>query len=170
MAAMDHAQEVIDGLKTTFNGNDDVGGRCKGGGSVAAASTAKTQIPIIKEWEYASGSILAFSQIDSCLGVLQQVDSSTLLGAHFSRYARFNSAGDLVDFDLIKFTAVMLSAGFDINKPIIFFGGNVAEWEAGLGQSSFVTGANNQIPPSWDAAQKRWIFQIALGALTHHAW
>ncbi|QGJ67310.1 hypothetical protein FDU21_05000 [Xanthomonas oryzae pv. oryzae] len=73
-----------------------------------------------------------FSKIDSCLGALQIVDDNRLLGAHFSMFA----SG--APYDVEKFNEMMASAGFQVDLPILYFGGGVGDWRQGLGFNNYM--------------------------------
>ena len=118
------------------------------------------RIPIIREWEYAEGSVIAFSKIDSCLGAIQIADGSRLRGAHFAMYA----SGAV--YDTVQFIAAMAAARFDVNLSILYFGGGVAEWTAGLGANAYM-GVGPFPHLVTDLAQRMWIFEMNNGAFTY---
>ena len=161
MAAASYDYEVSRGIRNSADPADDPVPRCGAGGSRAVKDTDPHRIPIIREWEYASGRVLAFSKIDSCLGAVQ-IDGSMLRGAHFSMFA----SG--VAYDTAQFAAAMAAAGFQVNLPILYFGGGVNDWTAGLGANAYM-GAGPFPHPVVDAAQRRWIFEISNGAFTYHS-
>lgn len=162
MAASRYEAEVLRGIEAAANPNDDPGARCLAGGTQAANSTQTSNIPIIREWEYASGAVIAFSKIDSCLGVIQMAGKALIRGAHFSMFASSSQ------YDVVQFDAAMTAAGFAKDLPILFFGGGVDDWKEGLSGTAF-RGVGPFPPLMKDASQKRWIFQMDDGAFTYHA-
>ncbi|BFI96163.1 MAG: hypothetical protein RSP_16730 [Rhodanobacter sp.] len=162
MAASRYEAEVLLGITAAADPNDNPGARCEAGGAPAANSTQPTGIPIIREWEYASGAVIAFSKIDSCLGVIQMASKTLIRGAHFSMFASSSQ------YDVVQFDAAMGAAGFVLNLPILFFGGGVDDWKEGLDGTAF-RGVGPFPPLLKDASQKRWIFQLDNGAFTYHA-
>jgi hypothetical protein len=162
MAANNHQVEVVQGIQAAANPLDNPGARCAAGGAAAAHTTLPSAIPIIREWEYAAGSVIAFSKVDSCLGAVQIVNNNLLRGAHFSMFA----SG--VQYDSVQFNAAMANAGFQQNLPILYFGGGVAEWLQGLIGNNF-QGVGPFPQAVADAAQVRWIFEMNNGAFTYHS-
>lgn len=162
MAADSYEYEVGRGIRNSSDPGDDPGARCARGGSAAVKDTDPHSIPIIREWEFASGRIIAFSKIDSCLGAVQIASTNLLRGAHFSMFA----SGLM--YDTPKFNVAMLAAGFQANLPILYFGGGVADWMNGLVGHAF--GGVGPFPfPVVDAAQRMWIFEMRNGAFTYHS-
>jgi hypothetical protein len=162
MAAADHEYEVARGIRNSADPGDDPGSRCGRGGNRAIKETDPRRIPIIREWEYAEGRVIAFSRIDSCLGAIQVADNNRLRGAHFSMFA----SGAM--YDTVQFIAAMAAAGFQQNLPILYFGGGVADWMAGLGAHAYM-GVGPFPHPVNDAAQRIWIFEMNNGAFTYHS-
>jgi len=162
MAAIDYEYEVSRGIRNSADPRDDPGVRCGAGGSLAAKETDPHRIPIIREWEYTAGRVIAFSKIDSCLGAVQIADNNRLRGAHFSMFA----SG--LQYDTVQFAAAMAAAGFQVALPILYIGGGVADWTAGLGANAYMGVA--PFPHAVvDAAQRRWIFEINNGLFTYHS-
>jgi hypothetical protein len=69
-------------------------------------------------------------------------------------------------YDNVQFIAAMAAAGFDVNLPILYFGGGVADWTAGLGANVYM-GAGPFPHPVTDASQRMWIFEVNNGAFTY---
>lgn len=161
MAAANYEYEVGRGIRNSADPMDDPATRCALGGARAVKETDPHRIPIIREWEFAVGRVIAFSRIDSCLGALQAVDDFRLRGAHFSMFA----SG--VQYDIAQFNAAMQAAGFQLNRPILYFGGGVADWRGGLAASAYMR-VEGVPPPVQDAAQRIWIFEMDNGAFTYH--
>jgi len=162
MSAATYAYEVGRGIRNSADPGDDPGARCTSGGRLAVKETDPQRIPLIREWEYAGGRLLAFTTIDSCLGAIQIVDPRRLVGAHFAMFA----SG--LQYDTPQFCAALAAAEFQINLPILYFGGGVADWRAGLGANPYMTAAVFPFPVQ-DAAQRRWIFEIDNGVFTYHS-
>ncbi|MCP1374576.1 hypothetical protein [Dyella lutea] len=162
MAADSFEYEVARGTRNSADPHDDPGVRCAAGGRRAVKETDPNRIPIIREWEYASGRVIAFSKIDSCLGAIQIADNRMLRGAHFSMFA----SG--VPYDTAQFAAAMAAAGFQLNLPILYFGGGVQDWLQGLGMNAYM-GVGPFAHPVADAAQRQWIFEMDNGAFTYHS-
>lgn len=160
MAASSYEYEVGRGIRNSADPRDDPGARCGSGGARAVKETDPNRIPIIREWEYAAGPVIAFSKVDSCLGAIQVADGYRLRGAHFAMFA----SG--VQYDTVQFIAAMTAAGFDVNLPILYFGGGVADWTGGLGANVYM-GAGPFPHPVTDAAQRMWIFEVSNGAFTY---
>lgn len=162
MSAINYEEEVLRGIEAAANPMDDPGARCQAGGALAANTTPTNQIPIIREWEYATHRVIAFSKVDSCLGAIQMASSALVRGAHFSMFASGSQ------FDTAQFDLAMANAGFQVNLPILYFGGGAAEWIAGLNSNTF-----HGVAPFpallKDAAQKRWIFEMDNGSFTYHS-
>lgn len=162
MAAQGYEYEVGRGIRNSTDPMDDPGGRCARGGARAVKDTDPHRIPIIREWEFASGRVIAFSKIDSCLGAVQIADANSLRGAHFSMFA----SGQM--YDTLQFNAAMQAAGFQANRPILYFGGGVDDWMNGLIGNAFA-GVGRFPFPVQDAAQRMWVFEIDNDALTCHS-
>ncbi|WP_311239921.1 MULTISPECIES: hypothetical protein [unclassified Xanthomonas] len=163
MPASDYEYEVSRAIRNSANPADNVVERCAGGGLRNANETDPHRIPIIREWEYAASRIIAFSTVDSCLGALQIADGDRLRGAHFSMYA----SG--AQFDVVQFNAMMASAGFQLNLPILYFGGGVDDWRQGLGVNGYM-GVGPFAHPVFDENQRAWIFEVKNGVFTYHSW
>lgn len=153
MAAASYEYEVNRGIRNSADPADDPAVRCAAGGALAVKETDPHRIPIIREWEFASGRIIAFSKVDSCLGAVQVVGDRRLRGAHFSMFA----SG--VAYDTLRFNAAMQAAGFQVNLPIWYFGGGVADWMGGLVGNAFQAVAPFRHLMQ-DAAQRKWIFEM----------
>ncbi|WP_143701426.1 hypothetical protein [Xanthomonas oryzae] len=162
MAASEYENEVSRAIRDSANKEDNPSERCVKGGLRSVTETGPNKIPIIREWEYAASRVIAFSKIDSCLGALQIVDDNRLLGAHFSMFA----SG--APYDVEKFNEMMASAGFQVDLPILYFGGGVGDWRQGLGFNNYM-GVASFSPPVIDAEQKAWIFEINNGYFTYHS-
>ena len=162
MPAINFMQEVVDGIQAAANPNDDPGGRCRAGGAQAANTTQANGIPIIREWEYATHRVIAFSKIDSCLGAIQMAGANLVRGAHFSMFASAEM------FDTAQFDKAMTAAGFQGDLPILYFGGGAREWIDGLKSTTF-QGVAPFPALLKDAPQKRWIFQMDNGQFTYHS-
>jgi hypothetical protein len=162
VAAANYEYEVARGIRNSADPRDDPGARCGGGGARAVKETDPHRIPIIREWEYAAGRVIAFSKVDSCLGAIQIADGNMMRGAHFSMFA----SG--AQYDTAQFNAAMLTAGFQVNLPILYFGGGVNDWTAGLGANVYM-GVGPFAHPVADAAQRMWIFEVNAGVFTYHS-
>jgi hypothetical protein len=162
MSAINFMQEVADGIQAAADPKDDPGERCLTGGAQAVNKTPANGIPIIREWEYATHRVIAFSKIDSCLGAIQMAGANIVRGAHFSMFA------SSMVFDTAQFDRAMTAAGFQVNLPILYFGGGAKEWIDGLKSTTF-----HGVAPFpallKDAPQKRWIFQMDSGQFTYHS-
>lgn len=162
MAAANHHPEVSQFIGANVMTANDVTGKNAQGGRQAVLVTQPTGIPLIREWEFAQGPIIAFSKLDSCLGALQIVNG-TLMGAHFSQFA-----DNMTLFDGPGFHAAIAQAGFSANLPIRYFGGSTPDWKDGLNLNG---SAAPQFPLNFpDAAQHCWIFELNAGVFTHFDW
>ncbi len=73
-----------------------------------------------------------------------------------------------VQYDIVQFNAAMQAAGFQLNRPILYFGGGVEDWSDGLAASAYLRVGG--VPPHvQDAAQRIWIFEMDNGAFTSHS-
>ncbi|WP_139370315.1 hypothetical protein [Xanthomonas axonopodis] len=162
MAASEHEYEVSRAIRNSADPGDNPSDRCARGGLRSVKETDPRRIPIIREWEYAASRVIAFSKVDSCLGALQIVDNNRLRGAHFSMFA----SG--AQYDIVQFNAMMASAGFQVNLPILYFGGGVDDWRQGLGVNTYMS-VGPFAHPVIDAEQKAWIFEINNGDFTYHS-
>ena len=162
MAAASYDYEVARGIRNSADPQDDPAVRCGAGGARAVKETDPHRIPIIREWEYASGRVIAFSKVDSCLGVIQVADGNLLRGAHFSMFA----SG--AQYDTVQFNAAMQAAGFQVNLPILYFGGGVNDWTGGLIGNAYPA-AGHFPHPVVDAAQRMWIFEVNNALFTYHS-
>jgi hypothetical protein len=162
VAAANYEYEVGRGIRNSADPGDNPAARCGRGGLQAVKDTDPSRIPIIREWEYAAGRVIAFSKVDSCLGAIQIADGNRLRGAHFSMFA----SG--FQYDTVQFVAAMQAAGFAVNLPILYFGGGVNDWTPGLGPNAYM-GAALFPHPVVDAAQRMWIFEMNNGLFTYHS-
>lgn len=166
MVSKDDEQDAREGIEKGV-ANNEPATRCAAGGALAVIKTIKG-IPVIREWEYATGPVIVFSRIDSCLGAIQIVGDNSLCGAHFSMYA-----DNVSQWCPSNFSKAMAAAGFNPKKEIWYFGGGVSDWERGLGHSIWwkvqkrifcgliswsVDG--HYLLPFRDEAQKKWIFKL----------
>jgi hypothetical protein len=162
VAAANYEYEVGRGIRNSADPADNPAARCANGGLQAVKDTDPSRIPIIREWEFAAGRVVAFSKVDSCLGAIQIADNNRLRGAHFSMFASGHQ------YDTVQFGAAMQAAGFLVNLPVLYFGGGVNDWTLGLGPNAYM-GAGPFPHPVTDAPQRMWIFEMNNGLFTYHS-
>ncbi|MBI3383308.1 MAG: hypothetical protein HY019_14985 [Aquabacterium sp.] len=163
MAAVDHVEDALAGLTRASHIQDlRAASRCAESGNPAVLSTPKG-VPIIREWEYAEGPVLVFTKLLSCLGAIQLTGRNSLRGIHCSEFA----SGLMVD--RVSFDRAMKFAGFDVDRPIYYFGGSLSEWKngvkglaEGLGNSRWMpmdVDAFPKLPNFKDQNSRGWVFE-----------
>jgi hypothetical protein len=119
----------------------------------ATVGGVSTTIPAVSEWTWATGSILVFNTLNSCVGITG-INSTTkkILGIHLSM--RLESATtDIYSAPVNKvFTD---NAGFNNNKSS--FGKSQAEWRANF--NGFPS-ATTYPPIINDMNERKWIFWL----------
>lgn len=161
MAAIRYEEEARRGISLVPHADQNIIARCNQGGAPAAYTTPDHMFPIIREWEFAQGSVIIFSTLDSCLGAIQFAGDDSIRGAHFAQLG----GGD--PCRAVKFDKTMQNAGFDSRMPIIYIGGSLEYWIGGIGQSIWFKVPTES--PDWDLGRKAWIFERRGGAYSHHS-
>jgi hypothetical protein len=179
MAAIDHVADALAGIAKCA-GDQRAEKRCAESGNPAVVITPQGH-PVLREWDYAEGAVLVFTEISSCLGAVQLTGRNTLRGIHVSL-----ALGDKVSLALLteNFDRAMGYAGFKQNAPIYYFGNNLTFWSKGVGVEFQGLGHSRWIP--WEEAAnaprlpgfidqdtQRWIFETTgndVSQVTCHAF
>ena len=122
--------------------------------SLSIANVMVFSFPVIPEWRYGSASILIFTKLDSCLGIVGTTSNElAIMGFHLSMYSDPKCEEQ-------KFAA--LSVKLSKLSRLKNFGGTLREWEGYFNLNKSLSNpfnSKNEITPvPNDKNQRKWLF------------